>query len=116
MPRFVPFTYVQIFLFLFPGQEFNIELTGVRTADDSLQTLRSGHSPSLKAGRASYVSSHSNNCTFVGKARFRDEVLSHAAVSEQTKLPVKRLERKWRAKEMHKNKNSIYELTKLWKP
>lgn len=88
----------------------------IRTGADSPQTFRTGHSPSLKAESASYISSRSNNRTFVGKARFLDEVLSCAAVSEQTKLPVKRLGRKWRAKEMHKKKNSICKLTKLWEP
>lgn len=51
-----------------------------------------------------------------GEAPFQDEMLCHTAVHEQTKLPVKRLGRKWRAKEAHKNKNPICRLTKLWEP
>ena len=51
-----------------------------------------------------------------GEAPFHDEMLCHTAVHEQTKLPVKRVGRKWRAKEMHKNKNSICRLTKLREP
>lgn len=65
---------------------------------------------------AGHIASCLNDCAFMGEALFHHEVLSCATVPEQTKLPVKRLGRKWRAKEMHKNKNSICKLTKLWKP
>ena len=51
-----------------------------------------------------------------GEAPFQDEMLCHTAVHEQTKLPDKRLGRKWRAKEAHENKNSICRLTKLREP